>query len=117
MDGDRAKRKKKSKKKKTKVTSEDGQVNVWRLYISSDNAAVKTTMISHAILFILFKFMTCNENKFTDKFVLLFCFQMVVPDDNLDLLLENLEKSSSLSLQNEGFGGSDRRSVLHVEHR
>ncbi|XP_076583325.1 ribosome quality control complex subunit TCF25 [Chaetodon auriga] len=38
-------------------------------------------------------------------------------DDNIDLLLENLEQSNGLSLQNEDCGGSDRRSVLHVEHR
>ncbi|XP_018523507.1 transcription factor 25 isoform X2 [Lates calcarifer] len=40
-----------------------------------------------------------------------------VPDDNIDLLLENLEQPNGLSLQNEDCGGSDRRSVLHVEHR
>ncbi|KAE8297111.1 Transcription factor 25 [Larimichthys crocea] len=40
-----------------------------------------------------------------------------VPDDNIDLLLENLEQSNGVSLQNEDCGGSDRRSVLHVEHR
>ncbi|XP_044065550.1 transcription factor 25 [Siniperca chuatsi] len=40
-----------------------------------------------------------------------------VPDDNIDLLLENLEQSSGLSLQNEDCGGSDRKSMLHVEHR
>ncbi|XP_029952405.1 ribosome quality control complex subunit TCF25 isoform X2 [Salarias fasciatus] len=39
------------------------------------------------------------------------------PGDDIDLLLENLEQSTGLSLQNEGCGGSDRRSVLHVEHR
>uniref|UniRef100_A0A673ANN3 Transcription factor 25 (basic helix-loop-helix) n=1 Tax=Sphaeramia orbicularis TaxID=375764 RepID=A0A673ANN3_9TELE len=38
-------------------------------------------------------------------------------DDNIDLLLEKLEQSQGLSLQNEDCGGSDRRSVLHVEHR
>ncbi|CAK6954919.1 transcription factor 25 [Scomber scombrus] len=38
-------------------------------------------------------------------------------DDNIDLLLENLEQSNGLSLQNEDCGGFDRRSVLHVEHR
>ncbi|XP_051236436.1 transcription factor 25 [Dicentrarchus labrax] len=43
--------------------------------------------------------------------------QEAVPDDNIDLLLENLEQSNGLSLQNEDCGGSDRRSVLHVEHR
>lgn len=47
----------------------------------------------------------------------IFYFQEDVPDDNIDLLLENLEKSNCLSLQNEDCGGSDRRSVLHVEHR
>ncbi|GAA6227856.1 transcription factor 25 isoform X2 [Lates japonicus] len=40
-----------------------------------------------------------------------------VPDDNIDLLLENLEQPNGLSLQNEDCGGSDRRSLLHVEHR
>uniref|UniRef100_A0A665SYB0 Transcription factor 25 (basic helix-loop-helix) n=1 Tax=Echeneis naucrates TaxID=173247 RepID=A0A665SYB0_ECHNA len=40
-----------------------------------------------------------------------------VPDDNIDLLLENLEQPNGLSLQSENCGGSDRRSVLHVEHR
>lgn len=39
------------------------------------------------------------------------------PDDNIDLLLENLEQSNGVSLQNEDCGSSDRRSVLHVEHR
>uniref|UniRef100_A0AAQ5Z7S0 Transcription factor 25 (basic helix-loop-helix) n=1 Tax=Amphiprion ocellaris TaxID=80972 RepID=A0AAQ5Z7S0_AMPOC len=39
------------------------------------------------------------------------------PDDNIDLLLENLEQSNGLSLQSEDCGGSDRKSVLHVEHR
>uniref|UniRef100_A0A3P9H7C4 Transcription factor 25 (basic helix-loop-helix) n=1 Tax=Oryzias latipes TaxID=8090 RepID=A0A3P9H7C4_ORYLA len=37
--------------------------------------------------------------------------------DNIDLLLENLEQSNGVSLQNEDCGGSDRRSMLHVEHR
>ncbi|XP_040904956.1 transcription factor 25 isoform X2 [Toxotes jaculatrix] len=41
----------------------------------------------------------------------------VVPDDNIDLLLDNLEQPNDLSLQNEHCGGSDRRAVLHVEHR
>lgn len=40
-----------------------------------------------------------------------------VPDDNIDLLLENLEQTNGLSLQTEDCGGSDRKSVLHVEHR
>ncbi len=44
-------------------------------------------------------------------------FLQAVPDDNIDLLLENLEQSNGVSLQNEDCGGSDRRSVLHVEHR
>lgn len=44
-------------------------------------------------------------------------FQEAIPDDNIDLLLENLGQPSGLSLQNEYCGGSDRRSVLHVEHR
>ncbi|KAL3065393.1 hypothetical protein OYC64_015545 [Pagothenia borchgrevinki] len=43
--------------------------------------------------------------------------QEAVPDDNIDLILENLEQSNGLGLQNEDCGGSDRRSVLHVEHR
>ncbi|XP_070712474.1 ribosome quality control complex subunit TCF25 [Pempheris klunzingeri] len=43
--------------------------------------------------------------------------QEAIPDDNIDLLLENLEQSNGLSLQHEDCGGSDRRSVLHVEHR
>ncbi|XP_059211633.1 transcription factor 25 [Centropristis striata] len=43
--------------------------------------------------------------------------QDAVPDDNIDLLLRNLEQSNGLSLQNEDCGGSDRRAVLHVEHR
>ncbi|KAF6722648.1 Transcription factor 25 [Oryzias melastigma] len=37
--------------------------------------------------------------------------------DNIDLLLENLEQSNGVGLQNEDCGGSDRRSVVHVEHR
>uniref|UniRef100_A0A8D3DDG4 Transcription factor 25 (basic helix-loop-helix) n=1 Tax=Scophthalmus maximus TaxID=52904 RepID=A0A8D3DDG4_SCOMX len=43
--------------------------------------------------------------------------QNAVADDNIDVLLENLEQPNGLSLQNEDCGGSDRRSVLHVEHR
>ncbi|XP_068436008.1 ribosome quality control complex subunit TCF25 [Clinocottus analis] len=43
--------------------------------------------------------------------------QEAVPNDNIDLLLQNLEQSNGLSLQNEDCSGSDRRSVLHVEHR
>uniref|UniRef100_A0A671UZ32 Transcription factor 25 (basic helix-loop-helix) n=1 Tax=Sparus aurata TaxID=8175 RepID=A0A671UZ32_SPAAU len=43
--------------------------------------------------------------------------QEAVPDDNIDLLLENLKQPNGLSLQNEDCGGSDRRAVLHVEHR
>lgn len=43
--------------------------------------------------------------------------QGAAPDDNIDLLLENLEQSNGLGLQNEDCGGFDRRSVLHVEHR
>jgi len=43
--------------------------------------------------------------------------QNAAPDDNIDLLLESLEQSSGQGLQNEDCGGSDRRSVLHVEHR
>ncbi|XP_068175489.1 ribosome quality control complex subunit TCF25 [Antennarius striatus] len=41
----------------------------------------------------------------------------VAPDDNIDLLLENLDKSNGLSLQSEDCGVSDRKSSLHVEHR
>uniref|UniRef100_A0A3Q2PZE6 Transcription factor 25 (basic helix-loop-helix) n=1 Tax=Fundulus heteroclitus TaxID=8078 RepID=A0A3Q2PZE6_FUNHE len=37
--------------------------------------------------------------------------------ENIDLLLENLEKSNGGGLQSEDSGGSIRRSVLHVEHR
>ncbi|XP_061622084.1 transcription factor 25 [Phyllopteryx taeniolatus] len=37
-------------------------------------------------------------------------------DDNIDLLLENMEQSNGLTLQND-CGGCDRRLVLHVEHR
>ncbi|XP_077570103.1 ribosome quality control complex subunit TCF25 [Stigmatopora nigra] len=37
-------------------------------------------------------------------------------DDNIDLLLENIEQSNGLTLQND-CSGCDRRSVLHVEHR
>ncbi len=44
-------------------------------------------------------------------------FLEAVPHDNIDVLLENLEQTNGLSLQNEDCGGSDRRSVLHVEHR
>lgn len=40
-----------------------------------------------------------------------------LPDDNIDLLLENIEQSSGLTLQNEECGSTDRRPVLHVEHR
>ncbi|XP_039991750.1 transcription factor 25 isoform X1 [Xiphias gladius] len=43
--------------------------------------------------------------------------QKASPDDNIDLLVENLEQPNGLSLQNVDCGGSDRRSVLHVEHR
>lgn len=43
--------------------------------------------------------------------------QDTVPDDNIDLLLENLEQCHSQNLQNDDCGGSDRRSVLQVEHR
>lgn len=44
-------------------------------------------------------------------------FKDTVPDDNIDLLLENLEQCHSQNLQNDDCGGSDRRSVLQVEHR
>lgn len=37
--------------------------------------------------------------------------------DNIDLLLEDLEQPNGLSLQNEDCRVSERRSVLHVEHR
>nr|XP_020460479.1 transcription factor 25 isoform X2 [Monopterus albus] len=43
--------------------------------------------------------------------------QETVPDDNIDLLLENLEQPNGLSLQNEDCSSSDRKSVLYVEHR
>lgn len=43
--------------------------------------------------------------------------QEAAADDNIDLLLENLEQSNGLSLQNDDSGVSDRRPVLHVEHR
>lgn len=43
--------------------------------------------------------------------------QEAVPEDNIDLLLQNLEQSNGLSLQNEDCSGSERRTVLHVEHR
>ncbi|XP_069549725.1 ribosome quality control complex subunit TCF25 isoform X1 [Brachyistius frenatus] len=43
--------------------------------------------------------------------------QEAAPADNIDVLLENLEQSNGVSLQNEDCGGFDRRSVLHVEHR
>uniref|UniRef100_UPI0037E74A28 ribosome quality control complex subunit TCF25 n=1 Tax=Semicossyphus pulcher TaxID=241346 RepID=UPI0037E74A28 len=43
--------------------------------------------------------------------------QEAAPDDDIDVLLQNLEQSNGLSLQNEDCGGPDRRSVLHVEHR
>ncbi|XP_055363427.1 transcription factor 25 [Betta splendens] len=43
--------------------------------------------------------------------------QEAVPNDSIDLLLENLEQPNSLGLQNENFGGYDKRAVLHVEHR
>ncbi|XP_063332767.1 transcription factor 25 [Pelmatolapia mariae] len=43
--------------------------------------------------------------------------QEAAADDNIDLLLENLEQSNGLSLQNDNSGVSDRRPVLHVEHR
>lgn len=43
--------------------------------------------------------------------------QEAAPDDNIDLLLENLEHSNGLSLQTEDCGGFDRKSVLQVEHR
>ncbi|XP_037344894.2 transcription factor 25 [Pungitius pungitius] len=43
--------------------------------------------------------------------------QEAVPEDNIDLLLQNLEQSNGLSLQNEDCSVSERRTVLHVEHR
>ncbi|XP_041644409.1 transcription factor 25 [Cheilinus undulatus] len=39
------------------------------------------------------------------------------PNDDIDVLLQNLEQSNGFSLQNEECGGTDRRAVLHVEHR
>uniref|UniRef100_A0A3P8NVR5 Transcription factor 25 (basic helix-loop-helix) n=1 Tax=Astatotilapia calliptera TaxID=8154 RepID=A0A3P8NVR5_ASTCA len=50
-----------------------------------------------------------NRNKTSDP--------EAAADDNIDLLLENLEQSNGLSLQNDDSGVSDRRPVLHVEHR
>ncbi|XP_077376215.1 ribosome quality control complex subunit TCF25 [Festucalex cinctus] len=38
------------------------------------------------------------------------------PEENIDLLLENLDESSVLTLQNDA-GGCDRRPSLYVEHR
>lgn len=43
--------------------------------------------------------------------------QNAIPDENIDLILENLEQPHSQSLQSENCGGPDRRYVLHVEHR
>ncbi|KAM9861368.1 ribosome quality control complex subunit TCF25 [Aulostomus maculatus] len=43
--------------------------------------------------------------------------QEAIPDENIDLLLENLEQSNGLSLKNEDCAGLDRRAALHVEHR
>ncbi|XP_028258183.1 ribosome quality control complex subunit TCF25 [Parambassis ranga] len=43
--------------------------------------------------------------------------QDISQDDNIDLLLENIEQANGLGLQSEDCGCSDRRSVLHVEHR
>ncbi|KAM3876991.1 ribosome quality control complex subunit TCF25 [Diretmus argenteus] len=40
-----------------------------------------------------------------------------VADDDIDALLETLEQSNGLTLQNEGCGGSDSRPVIYVEHR
>uniref|UniRef100_H3CV71 Transcription factor 25 (basic helix-loop-helix) n=1 Tax=Tetraodon nigroviridis TaxID=99883 RepID=H3CV71_TETNG len=40
-----------------------------------------------------------------------------VKDENIDVWLENLDRSNNQRLQNEDFGGCDRRSALHVEHR
>ncbi|XP_071764080.2 ribosome quality control complex subunit TCF25 [Centroberyx gerrardi] len=38
-------------------------------------------------------------------------------NDDIDALLETLEQSNGLTLQNEGCGGSDSRPVIYVEHR
>ncbi|CAL1604018.1 unnamed protein product [Knipowitschia caucasica] len=43
--------------------------------------------------------------------------QDTAADANIDLILENLEHSHSHSLQSDSYGGPDRRTVLHVEHR
>lgn len=48
--------------------------------------------------------------------------QLLVPfqaaeDENIDVWLENLDRTNHQRLRNEDFGGFDRRSVLHVEHR
>ena len=87
-----------------------------------------TQVIFSELIFFL-TFITCNVKHFTDNTTLfweanyiecLFPFhdlQDAVPDDNIDLLLEKLEQSNGLSLQNEDCGVSDRRAVLHVEHR
>ncbi|XP_056876602.1 transcription factor 25 [Takifugu flavidus] len=40
-----------------------------------------------------------------------------VEDENIDVWLENLDRANNQRLRNEDFGGVDRRSVLHVEHR
>lgn len=75
--------------------------------------------ITHLLLFVAVEqqpnVISLNSLCFFNDFSL--WFQEAVPDDNIDLLLENLEQPSGLSLQNEDCGGSDRRSVLHVEHR
>lgn len=38
-------------------------------------------------------------------------------DDDIDALLETIEQSNGLTLQNVGCGGSDNKSVIYVEHR
>lgn len=43
--------------------------------------------------------------------------QDVAPDEDIDLILENLEQSHSYSLQSDSSGGPERKCVLHVEHR
>ncbi|CAB1339355.1 unnamed protein product [Coregonus sp. 'balchen'] len=43
--------------------------------------------------------------------------KLEVAGDDIDALLESIEQSNGLTLQNEGCGGSDNRPVLYVEHR
>lgn len=43
--------------------------------------------------------------------------QDTAPDEDIDLILENLEQSHSYTLQSDSCGGPERKCVLHVEHR